>query len=400
MSGNIVLIGLRYDNNLGDRAIFESTYAMVRSAAGEGTEIRCADLYGRCAPEKYLYKEEFFHKYKLKVLRRMMRYLKVKDAKEKLKRIDIADVCRYLCRDNIDRDTRAVIFAGGGIIKFRYQNFHNYIAEVLKHCDRRRVPVMFSGVGVEGYDAMHPDCRLLQKALDRRCVKCITTRDDLELLKNGYRPKYARLWKVADPACSLGAILPAEKRKNAVPVIGLGVVREGLFTDNGIDFGADEMLAYWKEAYRAVKGAGCECRLFCNGARSDDAFAGKLLEELGIPEEERKTVYGGRPESTEKLVNTISSFDAVISGRLHAAILAYAYGVPAVGLVWNAKQKMFGEATGYPERFIDVKTVTAEQAAETAVKIAGTAYERIDNGAYRASTEAAIREFLEREAKS
>ena len=35
-----------------------------------------------------------------------------------------------------------------------------------------------------------------------------------------------------------------------------------------------------------------------------------------------------------------------------AAVIAYSYNVPAVELVWNNKQLMFGQAIGFPERFV------------------------------------------------
>ena len=50
VENNIVLAGLVYDTNLGDRAILESTENIVRSilkSEGKKVELRYLDLYGR-----------------------------------------------------------------------------------------------------------------------------------------------------------------------------------------------------------------------------------------------------------------------------------------------------------------------------------------------------------------
>ena len=59
-----------------------------------------------------------------------------------------------------------------------------------------------------------------------------------------------------------------------------------------------------------------------------------------------------QPLSPRQLVETIAGFAGVISGRLHANIIAYALNVPSIGLVWNDKLQIFGTKIGHPERFV------------------------------------------------
>ncbi len=61
----------------------------------------------------------------------------------------------------------------------------------------------------------------------------------------------------------------------------------------------------------------------------------------------------------EKLVNKISSFDAVISCRLHPSIISFSLGVPSVGIIWNSKVKHFYQCCGYADRVFDVSTINS-----------------------------------------
>ena len=144
-----------------------------------------------------------------------------------------------------------------------------------------------------------------------------------------------------------------KKRKQTDKItIGLGVVREGLFSDNGIDMSREEMLAFWSELFAEIEKRGFDCKLFGNGALSDQKFLEDLLKYMRISRKDWEKVAYRRPVSVEELVDTINSFDGIIAGRLHAAVIAYSYNVPAVELVWNNKQLMFGQAIGFPERFV------------------------------------------------
>ena len=112
------------------------------------------------------------------------------------------------------------------------------------------------------------------------------------------------------------------------------------------------MLAFWSELFAEIEKRGFDCKLFGNGALSDQKFLEDLLKYMRISRKDWEKVAYRRPVSVEELVDTINSFDGIIAGRLHAAVIAYSYNVPAVELVWNNKQLMFGQAIGFPERFV------------------------------------------------
>ena len=260
MSRNIVLAGLQYDNNLGDQAIYMCAYKMLQKLLIDhgicDIEIRRVDLTGRYATDKNTINRPFRYLKKLYTkigYRSGLKSLPVKEARY---------VCSRLARKYIDSDTTAVIFAGGGIVKYKYQEFHIYIDEFTKRADKLGVPVMMNAVGVEGYDADDPECMLLKRALNRDCVKYISTRDDIDTLSGKYCENGQVTELVADPVCSLSFMKPLSKKTHAGRIIGLGSVRSGLFIDNDINFTREDMLEFWSLLVREIEERGMQCRLF------------------------------------------------------------------------------------------------------------------------------------------
>ena len=86
----------------------------------------------------------------------------------------------------ITKDLDVLIFVGGGLIKFKQQNFHYIITDIIKVAQDLKIPVVFNSVGVEGYDLQDVNCQMLKHAINSKCVKAISTRDDFDLLKNSY----------------------------------------------------------------------------------------------------------------------------------------------------------------------------------------------------------------------
>ena len=392
MSRNIVLAGLQYDNNLGDQAIYMCAYKMLQSLLIDhgicDTEIRKVDLTGRYAKNKNKINRPF------RYLKKLYRKLGYKSGLESLPVKEARYVCSRQASKYIDSDTAAVIFAGGGIVKYKYQQFHIYIDEFTKRADKLGVPVMLNAVGVEGYDADDPECMLLKRALNRDCVKYISTRDDIKLLSDKYCENGQKAELVADPVCSLSFMKPLRKKPHEGRIIGLGTVRSGLFIDNDIDFTREDMLKFWSDIIKEIKKRGMQCRVFCNGTIDDMHFQDDLAKYMGLSDEEKKELMYERPTSVGQLARYINGFDAVITGRLHASIIAYSYSVPSVGLVWNDKQRMFGRIIGHPERFIEPEDFNAEtviDAVETAMK---TGYDEEKRRSFTSTTSVFMDKFV------
>lgn len=105
---NIVLVGLVYDQNLGDRAIFESTLNMIEEIQEDINvkfEIKVLDLYGRTKSGK---------SYEYDILKKILR----KAYQIRKRPVDEATlICKIVSqrfRALINKNTKAVIFVGGG----------------------------------------------------------------------------------------------------------------------------------------------------------------------------------------------------------------------------------------------------------------------------------------------
>lgn len=80
--------------------------------------------------------------------------------------------------------------------------------------------------------------------------------------------------------------------------------------------------------------------------------------------------------------------------RLHSSIIAYAYGVSFVGLVWNQKQRFFGASIGCPDRFLSIPEFDAERIAEKLLRAMESGYPDAKTQAYKESNARELEKFL------
>ena len=353
---NIVLTGLIFYENIGDRAVFEITKELIMEMPElKNIEIRCGDLIGRIeGPDGKPY-------YPAESKQRYEKCLKTMSVEEACK------YCRYLatrsmCKELIDNDTIALIFVGGGLVTFDYDDWHLYISEVINYANKHNVPIMMSGVGIEGYDENDEKCQNLKKYLNVPTMRCITTRDDIESLAK-YCEKSTRIQTalVADSACMIDRIYPPKEKSSNQKIIGLGVIREDIFSRRGIPVSKEKMLELWSKIFNIIENKdGYTCKLFCNGTKLDESFGMDLMEYMNFTEEDKNKYWLKRPESVKEFVDELTSFDGAIVGRLHASIFSFSYDIPCIGLVWNVKQLLFGKITEHLKWFIEPDNFDAE----------------------------------------
>ncbi len=282
----------------------------------------------------------------------------------------------------------AVIFAGG-ILKVTNENFWLYIPELIREADKWNIPVFLSAIGVEKYYPDDPNSVELKAALNLPCVKGISVRDDIETLKRDYiTSPDVRVTSVFDPAVwckqTYRNVLQNVTKQER---IGLGIVRWNLFEDYGNpQITKQYQLDFWKDVASELETRGIQWALFTNGDTHDEQFAAEVLEYIG---------HGEKlpiPLNAEELVKNIASFKGVIAGRMHSNIVAYALGIPSIGLRWNRKLEFWGEKTGYPERILPLKDMTANIAVERLLKASD--WKRGPTGRQKASVYKAIRRFV------
>lgn len=250
-----------------------------------------------------------------------------------------------------------VVVVGGGLVKYSYQFFYFELMALLRAGEKLDVPIILNAVGVEGYDVNNARCQLLKKMLQMPSLIYVSTRDDLETLIHGYFNNNPSIpvGKVADPAVWAKEAFGIDCKTDR-NVIGLGVAREGIFQDYGIDFSPTQLKDLYFSIIRKLLQQGCQVEIFTNGLSADNILAKELWNEL---RKVNLSVVLRLPLNPRHLVEIISCYKGVIATRLHACIIAYSMNVPAVGLVWNNKLTLFGKNINREENFVTIANFNA-----------------------------------------
>lgn len=285
-----------------------------------------------------------------------------------------------------------IIFVGGGILKYKYQKFYYYIDKITRMAEMNNIPVIFNAVGVEDYDESNANCKLLQEAINRKCVKQITTRDDLELLQSKYLYNGNISCKVADPAVWTSDVFKVQKKVNT-NLIGLGVIREGIFKSNGINVGFDELVILWKNVIDELESQNIKWEVFTTGWPSDMKFAINFMKAIGRECDILKHVRP-EPKSAKELVNNISRYKSIIAGRLHANIIAYSLNIPAIGLVWNDKCRFWGENIGFPQRYFESNNLDGRLIVKECIDAMQNGYKEYTREPYKMSVYNSLKRYL------
>lgn len=255
------------------------------------------------------------------------------------------------------QESDLVVFGGAPVFNYRYQNFYERTARTLELCKEYGKPAIFSAIGVESYNEGNAKCERLRSTLNFDIVKQITTRDGIEKLEKYKQRDDLVIGKVADPAVFTAEVMKNFKaEKKAEKKIGLFVLRANGFLDNGFDFSRDQSAQLWLDIIDELTARGYDYTLITSGHFGDEAFLDYMIRDRHISE--KKTVFN--MNCPEKLVKKISSYDGIISTRLHPNIISYSLQVPAVGITWNEKVTKFYESINYPDRVVRIDDVNAK----------------------------------------
>ena len=251
------------------------------------------------------------------------------------------------------RDLDAIVFTGGGFIKYKTQGL-NYIDELILTTARRRgIPVMMNAVGVEGYSETDIRCQRLKRALNFENVKVITTRDDIDTLDNRYITNPDTITeRVGDPVFWLGDMEIVERSAGDRADrpgnrIGINLINPQNFSAYGGDISPDAVINFYRNLIAELQWLDADFFLFSNGMTVDQTFGRSLVATMNL----RSDQLAHRPTTSAEFVNLVAGFDIILSGRMHAGITAYAIDVPVVGLIWGEKLQFLTEITGLRDRY-------------------------------------------------
>ncbi|WP_217952368.1 polysaccharide pyruvyl transferase family protein [Adlercreutzia caecimuris] len=319
---NVLLLTNRDSDNVGDQVIEACDIALISTVMGN-LGIKRFKINSRAAG----------------II--SQKYLATRDEKlleSALKAISEADV---------------VVFGGAPLFNYRYQVFYERTAITLELARECNTPVIFSSIGVEGYDEDNEKCQRLKKTLNFDCVRQITTRDDFDSLEKFIEDERIAIGKVSDPAVFTWKVFERFVKPNGKKKVGVFIIRANAFIDNGIKFSRDDAAALWLDLIDKLEQSGYDYELLTSGHFGDEAFLDYLIKAHGV--DAKKCVFN--MNSPERLIEKISSYDAVVSCRLHPSIISFSLGVPSLGIVWNSKVDYFYDAIGYADRIINTEGI-------------------------------------------
>lgn len=240
----------------------------------------------------------------------------------------------------------AIVFAGGGIIKLNSIafDFPRLIDNITLIAQRYSIPVLFNGVGVEDYFYDQESYILMQRALNRSCVKIIAVRENLPAMQKYIYNPNIKVVLASDPALFTKEAYRLSEKKAENPVIGVGVVTFVNWEREGYPIEKEELLSFYSKLFLELESRGYQWKLFCNGIMRDNTF----LQDICAMDSTYQAHVVQRPKTDKEWLKTMQGFSGVIAPRLHTNIVSYSLGIPCVALVWNQKIKSFAESVNTP----------------------------------------------------
>lgn len=373
----ICFVGLYNEHNMGDPVIAHCTEWLFTNGSDDYviSHIVLDD------PERII-KYSLFYRIKSRLRRFFKGSYSHKEYVDKVYSFAVDYYRRKVKRKNI------VVLVGGGLIKYKYQLLGVETAALCKACELAGVPLIINAVGIEGYDGDNVICKLIEKSLCLSSLKYISTRDDIDTLKKDYLKcsLEVKCEKVADPAVWADEVYKIIKDKSS-RCIGIGIARDGLFKDNGIDLDGETLLNLYKFVVFELVKRGHEVNLFTNGLFADNQMAYNLQNSLRLS---GLDIPLHIPYKDVELVKILSMFRGVIATRLHSCIISYSLNIPAVGLVWNDKLSYFGNNIGSPENFIEPCDFDAQIIVNQLEKAIESGYNQEIRESYRSTIKKSV----------
>ena len=291
------------------------------------------------------------------------------------------------------KDVDAIVFAGGGFLKFRTQGLNYYVEQIMKIARKNNIPVMMNGVGIEGYSETDIRCQRLKKAINQDCFKVITTRDDIDTLKNNYivNPNI-KIAHVGDPALWVPECYNMKRNENPSNVVGINVIRGRVYQAYGNTLSEFELLNFYKKLVQGVEERGWDWVLFSNGMAADQKFGAMLLRALGCSD--RRKILPTANNSGEFL-EQIRSFKLVFGARLHACITSYALDVPVVGLIWSEKLRIFADVIGKKDSFFEENELNIDNILDAIEREMNSNYDKTIRDDLRTRTKNYLEMFMD-----
>lgn len=258
-----------------------------------------------------------------------------------------------------------IFFAGGGLFGLSYLDFFDYLDEIIKIADNKNIPVIFSSIGINNMSATNSKETRLKKLLEKKCIKAISVRENIELFKSYTQDTKLKVFQVCDPGVWSKYVYNVKKNKNS-DYVGINVVRGGLFQDNNKNWKLKDEMNYLNNLKVLLDKNNINYKFYTNGSILDNnslkfyAKNNKISNDLLF-----------MPHTTRELVEGICNFNFIVSFRMHSSIIAYSLEIPSVNIIWNDKIPLFYENINRKELALPLENLDEHKILDYILNIKG-----------------------------
>ena len=237
---------------------------------------------------------------------------------------------------------RFVVFGGGQLFQDGDLNFPLKLAAAAAECEHYRLPLAIFAVGAAPSQSMRGS-ELMRRLTGSSRVVYASARDDQSRASLRQLGLGATLCR--DPGLLAADLWPTPGGSpRAIKIVGLGLTHPSLLahhSSRGHSPSYEQAVGLYGAIVKRLRASGYDVLCFTNGAGEDERLLAALRGRLSADKAEGRVRFAPRCKSPSELATMIGACDALVAHRLHAAILAYAYRVPAIGLLWDDKLEAF-----------------------------------------------------------
>lgn len=322
----ILLLGEKFSANLGDGVICQVTENFISS------QMKC-DILSKDISFRHGYldnKSIGFYPLRKKIgyIKRKLIYL--------FREIGLLSYFDVFKSDNQVRikmlisqtEPDAIIFAGGQLFM---DTFLSRIATVISISEKMQIPIYFNACGCGNF-LFRDDLYYLRRVFNSPVVRYISVRDGYARLKEFDERNLLSM--TVDSALLCERFF--ECNKSSKHKIGIGIMYSKYCNTNA-------QILFWCKLLKTLISKNIDFEVFCNGASSDFEFAKYIFNKIKFSYAKHLAAL---PRNPEELITIISSYDSLISMRLHSLIVAYSLKIPAIAIEWDKKISQFYRAIG------------------------------------------------------
>lgn len=363
----IKLVGLYGYDNIGDQILCDTCEYIVKTIIKE-KNLKNVNIEKIDMLQQIQYKRYSLKKLLIKIIRKI-RFIFFNVLKKENYITDLLSFMEQLIKyhhmfKKSLKKADVIIFVGGAFLKFKSESFQYSIRIIISLADKFKIPVMFNGIGIEGYDKKDIRCEKLKKAINRKCVKVVTTRDDITLLNEKFIESDCTTALVGDSALWLKecyGIKPQVDRK----YVGINISYLHLFKAYNLPYNEKAYVEIYRKLISSLQKHDIEFRLYSNGKRQDYEGGLELIKRLGLDE----SLLLPNANTPLEFIYQVNQFKVIIPLRLHSCITAFALGIPSVGYIWNKKVIKFADIVNMSNNFQPIEELSIELLIDKLINI-------------------------------